>query len=130
MSATILGMTRHGRNTLPLEYVAGLATALEADPRRLPVLALNESLRPEAVTVLVELLGPVITKNELEIIEVIRSAWNRTNPGVTEPVRQDLIALFGASQQSEPAGSCRPSPELGEGTAQLPPAKSQVFPPD
>jgi hypothetical protein len=45
MSATILGMTRHGRNKLPLEYVAGLATALEVDPRRLPVLALNESLR-------------------------------------------------------------------------------------
>ena len=93
-SAVMLSNVRHGRNKLPIEYVAKLATALEIDPRRLLLLVLDEAMRPEARNVIVSLLGRLVTDNEMTIVEIVRAASDGTDPVVTREVENGLMDLF------------------------------------
>jgi len=95
-SAVMLSNVRHGRNKLPIEYVAKLASTLDVDPRQLLLLVLDEAMRPEARNVIVSLLGRLVTDNEMAIIEVVRVASGRKDPAVTGEVEDGLMHLFAA----------------------------------
>ena len=95
-SAVMLSNVRHGRNKLPIEYVAKLAAALDIDPRRLLLLVLDEAMRPEARDVIVNLLGRRVTDNEMAIVEIVRVASDGKDPALTKEVEDQLLNLFAA----------------------------------
>jgi transcriptional regulator with XRE-family HTH domain len=96
ISAVMLSNVRHGRNKLPIEYVAKLASAFDIDPRHLLLLVLDEALRPEARNVITSLLGRLVTDNEMAIVEVVRVASEGMDPVVSKEVEDGLMNLFAA----------------------------------
>lgn len=90
----IITMFKKGDTKLPLEKIGRFAKALEVDPIHLFKLCLSEYL-PETWAELQRMFGqPILTQNELELLEVIRSA-NVANPRVrTDEDRQRVIAAI------------------------------------
>ena len=70
----IITMFKQGTTKVPLEKIGKLAKALEVDPVHLLKLCLREYL-PDTDAEIENIFGqPVLSQNELELIEVIRSA--------------------------------------------------------
>lgn len=77
----IITMFKQGTTKVPLEKVGKLAKALEVDPVHLLKMCLREYL-PDTYAEIEKMFGqPILTKNELDLIEVIRAA-KVTNPKV------------------------------------------------
>ncbi len=90
--ANIITMFKQGNTKVPVSKVGPLAKALEVDPLHLYKLVMSE-YEPDTWEMLQEsvLKQPFVTKNEMEIIEVIRQS-NVTNPKIrTEKERIRLL---------------------------------------
>lgn len=90
----IITMIKQGKTKLPLEKIGRFAKALEVDPIHLFKLCLSEYM-PETWAEIQRLFGqPVLSQNEIELIETIRQA-NVENPRLrTDDERQRLISVI------------------------------------
>lgn len=88
--ANIITMIKQDKTNLPISKVHKMAKALGVDPKYLFKLAYKE-YRPEEWAMFEELMGqPVLTQNEVEMIEVIRSA-GMANPKLSPKNKEDLV---------------------------------------
>jgi hypothetical protein len=86
----VITMFKQGLTKVPLEKVAPLARALNADPVYMLRLAMSEYM-PETLTAISEIMGYMVTPNEREMIDIIREASNNTNPRIkTASERKEL----------------------------------------
>lgn len=99
----IITMLKQGRSKLPMSRVASMAKALGVDPLHLFFLVMNE-YEPETWNVIQELIlkQPLITQNELEIVELVRSS-KVSNPKVRND--EERAFLMQAFQTLKPDGS-------------------------
>lgn len=91
----IITMFKKGDTKLPLEKVGKIAKAIEVDPIHLFKLCMAE-YQPDTWKEIQRMFDqPVLTQNELEILEVIRSS-NVVNPKLrTDADRDALLAAIG-----------------------------------
>lgn len=92
--ANIITMIKNGDTKVPLEKIGKLAKALEVDPIFFYKMCLQEYL-PGMWDELEKIFGqPALSQNEVEILEVIRSA-NVVNPRIrTDTERRRLLDVI------------------------------------
>ncbi|UUZ75397.1 hypothetical protein LP414_27155 [Polaromonas sp. P1(28)-13] len=96
-NANIITMLKQGRSKLPMGRVGVMAKALGVDPLFLFSLVMNE-YEPETWATIQEfvLKQPLVTNNEMEIIELVRTA-KVVNPKLrTIEERQRLLTAINA----------------------------------
>ena len=91
----IISMLKAGDTKLALNRVAALARALETDPRRLYLLALDQEGHATTAQEIEEIFNAIVTKNEAEWLEVIREASDHSDPALTKRARAAVYAIFG-----------------------------------
>ena len=86
----VITMLKQGKTKLPLERIGPMAKSLGVDPGFLFKLAISEYMPTllEAVEAIID--GPVLTHNEMEFIEVIRSSKVQNPRLRTEDERRQL----------------------------------------
>lgn len=90
----MLAMIKAGAARLPLDRVPSLAKALETDPARLLLLAIEQQDRALAM-VITDILGAVVSKNEIAWLEEIRDASGHSDPNLTRKAQQSIRRIFG-----------------------------------
>lgn len=99
----IITMLKKGDTKLPLEKIGKFAKAIEVDPIHLFKLCMSE-YQPETWIEIQKMLGqPVLTVNELEILELIRGA-NVENPRLRTD--EERTRLLEAIQTLKPDNAC------------------------
>ncbi|EHK53625.1 hypothetical protein MAXJ12_29330 [Mesorhizobium alhagi CCNWXJ12-2] len=93
-STNMLAMVKAGTCKLPLDRVPALAKALECDPARLFMLAVEQQDSALALVVR-EIFGTAVTKNEVDWLEEIRSASDHIDPSLTTKAKKAIRGLFG-----------------------------------
>ena len=91
----MLSMLKNGETKLAVDRVATLAAALETDPKYLLRLALDQHGNETMARVYDEIIGTVMSHNELGWLEVLRDASGNSDPAVTTRARAALRAIFG-----------------------------------
>lgn len=81
-------------NKLPLDRVAALAAALEADPKLLFKMAIEQSSYETTSKVIDEIFGTVVTRNEVTWLEELREASDHKDPALTSRSRATLRSIF------------------------------------
>ena len=94
-NATMLSNMKNGHNKIPIDRVPALAKALETDPKRLMLLALEQTVGQTATKAIAETFGHGVTENECAWIDEIRDASGRSDPRLTTRSRVALRAIFG-----------------------------------
>jgi hypothetical protein len=92
----VLSMLKAGSSKLAIDRVPALAAALEVDPRYLLRLTLEQAGLETTKGAIDEILGTVVSKNELDCIAEIRDASGHSDPRLTRGKRTALRAIFGA----------------------------------
>ena len=90
----MLAMIKTGATKLPLERVPALAKALECDPARLFVMAVEQRDSALAGT-LQEIYGTHVTANEIAWLKAIRDASDHTDPSLTTKGLKAIRGIFG-----------------------------------
>ena len=85
----VLSNMRTGATKLPLPKVVPMARALDVDPLLLLRMALME-YNPETLKAIEEIVGFVVTKNEHEILELVREASDNGDPTLRQCDRESL----------------------------------------
>jgi hypothetical protein len=94
----IITMLKQGTTKVPTVKIGPLARALEVDPLHLFKLVMNE-YEPDTWDMIQDMIlkQPFVTRNEMEIIEVIRTS-NVVNPKITTDEERhrllDVVATF------------------------------------
>ena len=89
----VITMIKQGKTKVPLERVGSMAKALNVDPVFFLKMVINEYL-PDLMPAIVAITGqPVITANEMEFINVIRSA-KVNNPKLRTPEEKKQLKAF------------------------------------
>ena len=89
----MITMIKQGRTKLPLEKIGRMAKALGVDPLHLFKMTMRE-YQPETWAEIQKLFNqPVLTVNELEMLEVIRSA-KVVNPRLRTDVEKKALRQF------------------------------------
>ena len=91
----MLSMLKNGDTKLAVDRVATLAAALETDPKYLLRLALAQQGNETMARVYDEVIGTVMSQNELGWLEVLRDASGNSDPAVTSRARSAVRAIFG-----------------------------------
>jgi hypothetical protein len=95
----IITMFKKGDTKLPLEKIGRIAKAIEVDPIHLMCMCLREYM-PETFWEIEKMFGqPVLTANELEILEIVRRS-NVVNPRVRTD--QERAAILNAVNSLKP----------------------------
>lgn len=94
-SANMISILKVGSTRLPLDRVAQLAIALEADPAYLMLMALEQASGDTHAKAMVDIFGGVVTRNEMTIILAVREASDMTDPPLTRRGRAAIQAAFG-----------------------------------
>lgn len=89
-----VSMLKNGAAKLPLDRVLSLATAMECDPRRLFLLALQQQGYETEQAAIAQIFGTVVTANEMIWLEELRDASGRSDPSLTTRSRTALRAIF------------------------------------
>lgn len=89
-----ISMLKNGAAKLPLDRVLALATALECDPKRLFLLALQQQGYETEQTAIADIFGTVVTRNEVIWLEELRDASGRSDPSLTSRSRAALRGIF------------------------------------
>jgi hypothetical protein len=97
----MLSMIRQGHSKLPLKHVAKVARALGVDPMFLMKLCLQE-YQPENWHAIQEVMGnqPLLTHNEIQMIEAIRKA-NPHNPKLRTQADEEKFVRVVASLRGD-----------------------------
>lgn len=91
----MLSLLKSGACKLPLDRVASLAKALECDPVKLFVLALEQLDRNTTEQAIRQIFGTLVTENEVAWLEEIRRASDHSDPSLTARGRSALRGIFG-----------------------------------
>lgn len=89
----VITMIKQGKTKVPLNKIASMAKALEIDQVFFMKLVLNEYLPDLAETIQAITNQPIVTKNELDFIEVIRSS-NVLNPKLRNDAEKAKLREF------------------------------------
>jgi hypothetical protein len=92
----IVNMMKNGVSKLPIDRVPAMAKALEVDPSVLLRLALNEFMGGNALKAIDQMLGTIVSQNEVEILEFIREVSGNSDPSLTDAAREQLKTAFGS----------------------------------
>ncbi len=95
VNANILSMLKPGKSKLPLDRVPALAAALECDPSRLFRMAVAQSSYQTTSTVIDEIFGTIVNKNEEAWLEELREASDNRDPALTSRARTARRGIFG-----------------------------------
>lgn len=93
-NVNMLSIIKAGGSRLAIDRVPPLAKALDVDPARLLQLALEQEGGTTAHA-FNEVLGRVVSRNEIGWLDEIRDASNHTDPALTTRARSALRAIFG-----------------------------------
>jgi transcriptional regulator with XRE-family HTH domain len=93
-NANMIIMLKQGDTKLALDRVAALARALEVDPRRLYLLALDQEGHATTAQEIEEIFNAIVTKNEAEWLEALRQASDHTDPALTKRARAAIMSIF------------------------------------
>lgn len=91
----MLAMIKNGAAKLPLDRVASLAKALECDPVKLFILALEQLDRNTTEQAIRQIFGTLVTENEVAWLEEIRRASDHSDPSLTARGRSAIRGIFG-----------------------------------
>lgn len=94
-NANMLSLLKAGANKIPIDRVPMLAKALELDPARLMLLALQQSEGQTVTQAIEDCFGHGVTANERVWLDEIRQASKRSDPRLTARSRIALRAIFG-----------------------------------
>lgn len=95
INPNMIAMLKSGATKVPLDRVAGLAAALDCDPRLLFNLALQQLGGDTTARAIEEIFGAIVTRNEAAWIAEIRDASGHTDPGLTSRSRAAIRGIFG-----------------------------------
>lgn len=93
-----ISMIKSGTSKLPLDRVPALAKALECDVGELFAVALEQYFDDETIIAFRRVMTADLTRNELEWIEFLRAASNRTDPKLTAFRKRVLHPLLKPSE--------------------------------
>lgn len=86
-----LSMMKTGELKIPLDRVPAFARALETDGAHLFRLVLEQHLRGEEISkVINDIFGTIISKNEKSFVELLRDVSNNADPEITPELEADL----------------------------------------
>ena len=91
----MLTMIKQGHSKLAIDRVATVAAALEADPKYLLRLALDQQGNETMARVYDEIIGTVVSRNETGWLEELREASGNSDPAMTSRARSAIRAIFG-----------------------------------
>ncbi|AGI71588.1 hypothetical protein OA238_c14400 [Octadecabacter arcticus 238] len=91
----MLSMLKNGDTKLAVDRVATLAAALEVDPKYLLRLALAQDGNETMFRIYDEVIGTVVSHNEVGWLEVLREASGNSDPAVTTRARSTILSIFG-----------------------------------
>jgi len=89
----IISMFKTGETKVPLDKIPTLAKAIKVDPAHLMRLGL-EQYWPDQMQVITEVFKNLVTANEMEIVEIYRSAVTDRDLPITEGQRRRLREVF------------------------------------
>ncbi|MCP4560327.1 MAG: helix-turn-helix transcriptional regulator [Bosea sp.] len=95
VSPNMLAMIKSGATKLPLDRVASLAKALECDPVKLFILALEQLDRNTTEQAIRQIFGALVTEHEVAWLEEIRRASDHSDPSLTARARTAIRGIFG-----------------------------------
>lgn len=95
INPNILSMLKAGKSKLPLDRVPALAAALDCDPSRLFRMAVAQSSYKTTITVIDEIFGTIVSKNEVIWLNELREASENKDPALTTRARTTLRGIFG-----------------------------------
>jgi hypothetical protein len=88
-SADMVSMIKRGTARVPWAYVPALAAAIEADPAELFRVAVAD-YHPEAHSVIGQIFGTIVTKNERDFLAVLRGVFGGSVPVLTGGIEAAL----------------------------------------
>ena len=91
----MLTMLKQGHTKLAMDRVATLAAALETDPKNFLRLALLQQGNQTMARVFDEVIGTVVSRNEVGWLEVLREASGGSDPAITSRARSAVLSIFG-----------------------------------
>lgn len=91
----MLTMIKQGDSKLAIDRVVTLAKALDVDAKHLLRLALAQDGSQTTMRVIDDVLGTVVSHNEVGWLEELREASGNSDPVITSRARAALRALFG-----------------------------------
>lgn len=94
-SVNFLTMLKNGTSKVPLDRVPALAKALEADPKLLFRLAMEQEMGGTAAKAIDEIFGTIVSRNEVTWLEALREASDHTDPTLTSRAKSALRGIFG-----------------------------------
>jgi len=95
VNPNMLSLIKSGATKVPLDRVPALARALEADPRFLFLMALEQAGGETTRMAAEEIFGTIVTRNEVTWLEEIRDASGQTDPALTSRARSAIRGIFG-----------------------------------
>ena len=95
VNANVLAMIKSGATKLPIDRVPALAKALVCDPAWLLRLALEQEPGDTTAAALMEIMGTIVTRNEIAWLTEIRDASGNSDPSLTSRARSAIRAIFG-----------------------------------
>lgn len=91
----MVSMIKAGTSKLALDRVPSLAAALECDPARLFMMALEQIENPTTANAIQRIFRTTVTENEGDWLRVIREASENTDPPLTSRARSAVRGIFG-----------------------------------
>lgn len=95
INVNMLSIIKAGGARLPVDRVPALARALDVDPRRLLLLSIEQWVGATAARTFEEILGTIVTHNEIAWLKEIRDASDNADPTLTARARSTLRSIFG-----------------------------------
>lgn len=89
-----LAMIKNGSTKLPLDRVAGVAKALECDPKLLFRLALEQATGSTTAIAIELIFGTIVSRNEVAWLNEIRDLSGYSDPSLTARSRTALRSVF------------------------------------
>jgi len=91
----MISMIKGGASKLALDRVPSLAVALECDPARLFLMALEQIENPTTANAIQRIFRTTVTENEGDWLRAIREASENTDPPLTARARSAVRGIFG-----------------------------------
>jgi hypothetical protein len=91
----MMSLIKSGASKVPLDRVPALARALEADPKLLFLMALEQAGGETMRLAAEEIFGTIVSRNEVAWLEEIRDASGHTDPALTSRARSAIRGIFG-----------------------------------